>query len=95
MTDEQKIAFRMNTLVAEVREYMDDFDTDVLPVEDCEIKTSQNVPITHVTRHSSRGGQYVGLWCGNPDPDKDKHAEELIVSDTELSDICQQVINLI
>lgn len=95
MTDEQKTAFRLNTLVAEVREYMDDFDTDVLPADGWDIKTSQGTPVTHVTRHSSRGGQYIGLWCGNPDPDEDKHAEELIVSDDELSEICKLIINYI
>ncbi len=71
----------IKNLENEIEDYFYEFDSHVLTVSDFDIRTSQNVPITHITQHSSVPNATIGLWCG--DPENDKHAEELIVSDEE------------
>ena len=87
---------KLNRLMSEIREaIIEDFDSDYICIEDIGIKTSNGTPITHLATHSSQDENYIGLWCGSPDPDEDKDAEELIVSDDELKDICEDILELL
>lgn len=63
-----------------VREIFNEFDSDVVCVEDLDLKVSGgsfSTIITHITNGSTDSEFTIGLWSG--DPEEDDNAEEMCV----------------
>lgn len=79
-------------LETELQELFVEYDTNIVPIEDLGITTPNGTPITHITNGSSDNDYKIGLWCG--DPENDKNAEEMIVSEKERIYIYEEINEL-
>ena len=75
--------------MSDILEWFQEFETDVLPVEQFGI-IAQGCLVTHL--HLNETGE-VEIWAGNPD--EDKYAEELLLSKAEARRVLEEACELL